>query len=204
MENVGPRCGACSVALERRVAEVAASRLDRLVSVHRHRLRRADLEECLSQAMIELVLAVRRGRQFAGDAHIEHAFEQRFLSRVIDQQRAAAGRSPARAGQERAVRIDAQPASARDAIVGSSPTPEAIVVAREHVLEITRRALLLSEDERTVFASRIGLLGDASEVCEARGWTREKYRKLAQRGRNRLERLERESAGSTGLVDGPQ
>lgn len=47
------------------IAAVAAAKRDVLLRVHRHRLRREDLEDAYSQASLELVVLARRGRVFA-------------------------------------------------------------------------------------------------------------------------------------------
>ncbi len=82
------------------VALVAAAKREVLLRVHRHRLRREDLEDAYSQATLELISLARRGRGFAGRAHIGNALEQRFLARVQDRRRAIAGRSPIAAALE--------------------------------------------------------------------------------------------------------
>jgi hypothetical protein len=46
------------------VALVASARRALLLHVHRHRLRREDLEDCFSQATLELLVAAREGRIF--------------------------------------------------------------------------------------------------------------------------------------------
>jgi hypothetical protein len=54
------------------VARVAAARRSRLLRVYRRRLRPEDLEDCYSQATLEL-LARARKTPFASAAHIENA-----------------------------------------------------------------------------------------------------------------------------------
>jgi hypothetical protein len=54
------------------VARVAAARRSRLLRVYRRRLRPEDLEDCYSQATLEL-LARARATPFVSAAHIEHA-----------------------------------------------------------------------------------------------------------------------------------
>jgi hypothetical protein len=48
------------------VAKVASARRELLLAVHRFRLRREDLEDCYSQATLELLVASRSGKRFAG------------------------------------------------------------------------------------------------------------------------------------------
>jgi hypothetical protein len=76
------------------VALVARSRREQLLAVHRHRLSREDLEDCYSQATLELLTRAKRGGEFAGRAHIANALDQRLLSRIHDRRRALSGRSP--------------------------------------------------------------------------------------------------------------
>jgi hypothetical protein len=77
------------------VAHVSALKRDVLLRVHRHRLGFEDLEDCYSQATLELVSRARtRARAFQGEAHVANALEQRFLSRIADRRRALSGRSP--------------------------------------------------------------------------------------------------------------
>jgi len=168
-----------------RIAYVVRARSAVLLRTHARRLRRADLEECLSQAALELICACRRGRQFDCDVHIANAFDQRFLSRVADQHRALGGRSLGRAQFARALAANAESEIERE-IAGDEDDVERIVFARDELRSVLRAARALTKDERVVLGSRLGLGGDSEEVCAARGWSRERYRKLAQRGRDRL------------------
>jgi hypothetical protein len=87
------------------VAHVSALKRDVLLRVHRHRLGFEDLEDCYSQATLELVsLARTRARAFQGEAHVANALEQRFLSRIADRRRALSGRSPIAAVTQAALR----------------------------------------------------------------------------------------------------
>jgi len=61
------------------VAQVACARRELLLRAHRHRLRREDLEDCYSQATLELVVHARRGGAFADRRHMGNALEVRFL-----------------------------------------------------------------------------------------------------------------------------
>lgn len=154
-----------------------------LLRYHSFRLRRADLEECLGQAALEIIVAIRRGRRFSSDRHVEAALEQRFLSRVADQQRAIAGRSPLRAALERAIQVDGDDAHE---LVDPVTDLDTQVLEREHIDAIASRTDELSASERLVIGTQLGLPLDAASVCSAAGWSREKYRKTAQRARDRL------------------
>jgi hypothetical protein len=87
------------------VAQVACAKRELLLRAHRHRLRREDLEDCYSQATLELVVYARRGAAFADRRHTGHALELRFLSRVRDRRRALGGRSPMQAALDSAISL---------------------------------------------------------------------------------------------------
>jgi hypothetical protein len=86
------------------LADVLAAKRDVLLRVHRHRLPHEDLEDCLSQAALELVGRARAGA-LADERHIANALEQKFLSRITDRQSAHAGRSAIAAATHDAVRL---------------------------------------------------------------------------------------------------
>src|ERR1700690_3952412 len=87
------------------VATIAAARRGRLLRVHRRRLRWEDLEDCYSQATLELVARSRRA-PFLSDAHVLNALEQKFLSRIEDRRRAIGGRSAIETAIARAIPVD--------------------------------------------------------------------------------------------------
>jgi DNA-directed RNA polymerase specialized sigma24 family protein len=154
-----------------------------LLRVHRHRLRREDLEDCYSQAGLELVVLARGGRPFASRTHIANALEQRFLARVQDRRRAISGRSPIAAALEGAVPFG----SDEDGIdlPDELADPERLAIARDELGRLRRNIGELTRDQQIVMASQLEDAG-CEEVCASHGWTREKYRKVAQRGRGRL------------------
>jgi DNA-directed RNA polymerase specialized sigma24 family protein len=169
---------------------VACARRDLLLAVHRHRLRREDLEDCYSQASLELISHARDGHAFASRAHIANALELRFLSRVRDRHRAIGGRSPMQAALEQAASLVHAGAAAEAAdggvdVIDAQACVERQVLARDDLRAIGRAMQRLTVDQRRVLASQL-----AEEPCEACclrfGWSREKYRKLAQRARARL------------------
>ena len=49
-----------------------------LLRSHRHRLRIEDLEDCYSQATLELIQRAQTGVPFAGTAHIAHSVAQSY------------------------------------------------------------------------------------------------------------------------------
>lgn len=158
-----------------------------MLRVHRHRLRREDLEDCYSQATLELIAHVRAGGSYADRQHIANALELRFLSRMRDRRRAVGGRSPIQAALEQAETLGA-PAEVGVEIADLSVAVEAQVILREELRRIGRLARRLSDDQRRVLASQVR--GEScAELCSRCGWSREKYRKTAQRARTRLNEL---------------
>ena len=166
---------------------MACARRELLLRVHRHRLRREDLEDCYSQATLELVSHARDGGRFANRLHIANAVELRFLSRVRDRRRAVAGRSPMQAALEQAVPFGHAGEAGIEAI-DARASVEMIVIARDDLRRIRRAARQLTDEQRLVLGSQ--LAGESCDAfCVRVGWSREKYRKVAQRGRARLRQL---------------
>jgi RNA polymerase sigma factor (sigma-70 family) len=174
---------------------VSAAKRDVLLRVHRHRLGREDLEDCFSQATLELVSRARtRTRGFASDAHIANALEQRFLSRINDRQRAVGGRSPMEAALHDALRRgdgnpDADAPTPLAQLTDPSADVDEHVAARHDLGRLRELADELSADQRLVLACQVALGMDSHEFCERFGWSVEKFRKVAQRGRARLRDL---------------
>ena len=158
-----------------------------MLGVHRFRLRREDLEDCYSQATIELLLAARAGKSFAGRAHIANSIEQRFLSRVRDRRRALSGRSPMQAAIEGAVRLDGDELVIE--LEDRRSETERVVILRHELERLRAHALRLTPDQRLVLASQIALGMGCEEFCRLHSWSPEKYRKVAQRARARLKQL---------------
>jgi DNA-directed RNA polymerase specialized sigma24 family protein len=184
------------------VAAVAAARRDLLLRVHRHRLRREDLEDSYSQATLELLAHVRAGGAFAGRAHIANALEQRFLSRVTDRRRAVSGRSPMQTALERAAPLGGWPEEAID-LADARVELERLVILRHELRRIQEHAAALTYDQRLVLACQIGLQMQAGEFCRRYGWSLEKYRKVAQRGRARLRALRASEEEGVPPLHGP-
>ncbi len=169
------------------VALVAGARRELLLRVHRHRLRREDLEDCFSQATLELLVHARGGGRFASRAHIANALEQRFVSRIHDRRRALGGRSPMQAALEGALSLagEQRPIDVAD----PRAEPERMALARHDLDRLRSLAEKLSDDQRLVLACQVALQMECGEFCRRYGWTPEKYRKVAQRGRARLREL---------------
>lgn len=155
--------------------------------VHRFRLRREDLEDSYSQATLEVLAHVRRGGGFKSRLHIANTLELRFLSRIRDRRRALSGRSPSQAALEEAAVL----ASVGDIgieVADSTASVEALVLLRHELRTIGRFATQLTGDQRLALSSQ--LTGEScAEFCKRSGWSREKYRKVAQRARTRLRAL---------------
>jgi len=157
---------------------------DVLLRAHRYRLRWQDLEDCYSQATLELVAHVRRGGVFSSARHVSNALEQRFLSRIHDRRRAIGGRSPSQATLEAALSLDGDHAPLEP--VDERAQLEHVVLLREQLRLVEQLARELTEDQRLVLACQVGLQMSRAEFCARFGWSAEKYRKVAQRARARL------------------
>jgi hypothetical protein len=169
------------------VGIVASARRDALLRKHAFRLRSEDLEDCFSQATLELMLRARRGVSFASRGHLVNALEQRFMSRVQDRRRALAGRSPMQAAIE-----GARPLGEGVGLVDVADTRaelERLVLLRQELRRICELACGLTGDQRLVLATQVGLQMPRADFCARYGWSVEKYRKVAQRARARLRSL---------------
>ncbi len=167
---------------------MARARHEGLLRAHRHRLRREDLEDCLSQAVLELLVGARGGRQFSSRDHLANALEQRFLSRVHDRRRALGGRSPLQAALEGALPLGG-PQEREVDVVDPRADIHPLVAHRLQLQRVLQLAPLLTDDQRLVLACQVALGMDRAEFCERFGWSFERYRKVAQRARGRLRRL---------------
>jgi DNA-directed RNA polymerase specialized sigma24 family protein len=167
------------------VALVARAKRAGLLRAHRRRLRREDLEDCLSQAVLELVAGARGGQRFSSRTHLENALEQRFLSRVQDRRRALGGRSPLQAALEGALPLGG-PREREVEVVDPRAEIHPLVMRRLELLRVQKLAPRLSSDQRLVLACQVALGMNRAEFCSKFGWSFEKYRKVAQRARARL------------------
>jgi DNA-directed RNA polymerase specialized sigma24 family protein len=171
------------------VARVAAEKRGPLMRAYRARLARPeDLEDCYSQATLELLLRAQRRGGFHGAAHIANALEQKLCSRIHDRRRALSGRSAAEATLAGALQLADCHHRGVDA-----PDPRAVtedlVAARLRLRQALRLARKLSPDQRLALACQMHVASDGAELCARLGWSQEKYRKVAQRGRTRLRDL---------------
>jgi DNA-directed RNA polymerase specialized sigma24 family protein len=170
------------------VALVARARRELLLRAHHYRLRREDLEDCYSQATLELVAHARKGRAFSSRLHLGNALEQRFLSRVHDRRRALGGRSPMQAALEAAMSLGSAGEDGVE-IVDVRAEVETLVMLRQDLRRVEQVARELTPDQRLVLAWQVGLQTSGEDFCRQFGWSSEKYRKVAQRARARLRRL---------------
>jgi DNA-directed RNA polymerase specialized sigma24 family protein len=171
------------------LAIVASARRALLLRVHRHRLRPQDLEDCYSQATLELLVHVRAGGRFASRRHIANALEQRFISRIHDRRRALSGRSPMHAALETAASLSLREDEEID-VADARAELERLVILRQELRRVQVHARSLTAEQRLVLACQIGLQMSPREFCERHGWSLEKYRKVAQRARARLRALQ--------------
>lgn len=167
---------------------MARARREGMLRAYRNMLRREDLEDCLSQAVFELLARAARGQRFVNRNHLANALEQRFLSRVYDRRRALHGRSPLQAALENALPLGC---TGEQRIELADPRAEVLpLVARRFQLrQVARLAPQLTSDQRLVLATQVALGMERAEFCQRFGWSFEKYRKVAQRARARLARL---------------
>jgi DNA-directed RNA polymerase specialized sigma24 family protein len=173
------------------VARVAAARRDRLLRVYRGRLRFEDLEDCYSQATLELLARSRRA-PFASVDHVRNALEQKFVSRINDRRRALGGRSSIEAAIAHAVQVDSTDAGAQH-VEDRGAAVEQQVLVRGEVRRLREIIGDLSLDQRLVLHCQVNLQMDVGEFCARYGWSSEKFRKVAQRARAKLRGLVEES-----------
>jgi DNA-directed RNA polymerase specialized sigma24 family protein len=186
-----PRLGAGGSGVDQteQIALVAHAARRRLLLAHRAWLRFEDLEDCYSQATLELVAQASRGElRYSSRAHLRSLFELRFLSRVRDRRRALRGRSPAQAMLDGALSLGG---SGRGEVEIADPRAdvERRTLLRHELRTLEQAAHGLSPDQRLVLACQVGLQMNAGEFCATFGWSTEKHRKVAQRARARLRRL---------------
>lgn len=179
---------------EEAVALVARARRSALLGIHRRHLGRQDLEDCYSQATLEMLTRARAGGGFASRAHIANSLELRFVSRIRDRRRALSGRSPIEAELARAIPLSAS-TEAETSLHDPRADVERKILARHELRRIAEISHKLSPDQRLLLASRLSDT-DRAEFCQAHGWSVEKYRKVSQRAGARLRQLVDEDSRS--------
>jgi DNA-directed RNA polymerase specialized sigma24 family protein len=156
-----------------------------MLAIHRHRLPRADLEDCYSQATLELLVHVKRGGTFSNRAHMTNALEQRVLSRIQDRRRALHGRSPIEAALATALPLGHGETGGIE-ILDVRADVERLALSRHDLRRVSRLVHQLPRDQRLVLVHQLWGEVDRREFCAIHGWSAEKYRKVAQRARARL------------------
>jgi DNA-directed RNA polymerase specialized sigma24 family protein len=177
------------------VALIARAKRELLLGVHRHRLRREDLEDCYSQATVELIANAGKGSRFSSRLHLANVLEQRFLSRIQDRRRALAGRSPMQAALETSVPLGSTEDTEIE-IVDRRADPVQLTILRQELRDVQALARQLTSDQQLALVCEIGLQMERSEICRRFDWSEEKYRKVAQRARARLRQLMTEDSVS--------
>jgi DNA-directed RNA polymerase specialized sigma24 family protein len=172
------------------MALVAQARREVLLRVYRHRLRKEDLEDCYSQATLELLARARGGggeRSRLTRAHMANVLEQRFVSRIQDRRRALRGRSPAQALLDSALPLGDGSNGIEVADVRAEI--ERLVQLRLDLRNLGRVIGELTADQRLILTSLIDSELGCAQFCQRFGWSKEKYRKVSQRARARLREL---------------
>jgi DNA-directed RNA polymerase specialized sigma24 family protein len=141
------------------LAQVAHAKREILLRVHRHRLRKEDLEDCYSQATLELLAHTGRGGHFSSRAHAANALEQRFLSRIHDRRRALSGRSPMQAAIETALPLDCFEPEQPE-LVDVRAELETLVLLREELRRVESVARELTPDQQLILACQVGMQMD--------------------------------------------
>jgi DNA-directed RNA polymerase specialized sigma24 family protein len=168
------------------VAVVAAARRTLLLRAYHQSLRPEDLEDCYSQAALELIVRSRRpDGDFQSITHIANALEQKFRSRINDRRRALSGRSAIETALHSA-RQFGEPSHGGVDIADLSASTEERVARRMELRRVRKAAEQLTNDQRLVLACQVALDMNCREFCACSGWSAEKYRKVAQRGRAKL------------------
>jgi DNA-directed RNA polymerase specialized sigma24 family protein len=166
---------------------VAHAKREVLLRAYRQLARREDLEDCYSQATLELLARAHRGGTFSDACHVANTLELRFVSRIRDLRRARGGRSPMQAALAGALSI-AGPEGHQLSIIDPRADLETLVLLRDDLERVQSSARDLSADQRLVLACQLADTG-TDEFCRRLGWSADKYRKVAQRGRARLKAL---------------
>ena len=169
------------------VARIATSRRAWLLRIHRRRLRREDLEDCYSQATLELLARAQRD-PFASREHVLNALEQKFRSRIEDRRRAIGGRSAIESAIAHAVPVEGPDNDLTD-LEDRGATVERQVFVRSEMRRVREAMADLTRDQQLALAGQVLAGMGSAEFCQRYGWSAEKYRKVAQRARARLRSL---------------
>jgi DNA-directed RNA polymerase specialized sigma24 family protein len=176
-------CGAAH--REQQLAEQAERLRRPLLAAHHHAARREDLEDLYAQAVLELLLRLRRDASRREPAHVANALRQKFQSRIVDRQRALGGRSPDAHALATAVPLD-------DAVNCDRAHADVAgeVILREQLGETVLAFSALPDRHREALRCELAGLSPA-RACAMHGWREENYRKLRQRARQKLREISR-------------
>jgi hypothetical protein len=151
---------------ERLLAKQAESLRRPLLAIHHDAARREDLEDLYAQAVLELLLRVRRDPALHEPAHIANALRLKFKSRIADHQRAVAGRSPIASAIARAAPIDSTGAPG----LGRAPDLEQQVLVREAARELLLALAELPAAHREAVLVSANARGELDETERKRSW----------------------------------
>jgi hypothetical protein len=170
------------------MALVAQAKRKVLLHAHCHRLRKEDLEDCYSQATLELLAQAREAGVRLTRAHMANVLEQRFVSRIYDRRRALRGRSPAQAALDGALRLGHGDDGGIE-IADVRAEIDKLVMLRMDLRNLGRVAQDLTADQRLILCNLVDSDMSCAQFCGQFGWSKEKYRKVSQRARARLREL---------------
>jgi DNA-directed RNA polymerase specialized sigma24 family protein len=172
-------------AAEDLVASVSRAKWTILLRVYSTRgVAPADLEDCLAQATLELVVQARRGTIPADPRLVAGALEHKFASRIIDRRRAMTGRSASASYRAIGTAVE----DLADLLPGQQDTAEQ-ALGRDELRRLASALPRLTDDQRLVIRHRASGDGTPGEFAARHGWSMEKYRKVSQRARARLKAL---------------
>jgi hypothetical protein len=163
---------------------------DILMRVHHWWLSRPDIEECMCQAELELFASVKRGHVLRSFQHACNSLEQKFVSRIADQRRAIGGRS----ATKRALNCAYSLSQHYDKDIeegGWEPSDAKLDVFETVSNKLDLQAILdeiqiCREDFQKVFHYELFGSGSRADYAASQGWGMETFRKIDQRGRQRL------------------
>ena len=140
--------------------------------MHRFRLRKEDLEDCYSQATLELIAQVHRGARFVNRTHLARVLEKRFRFPHHDRRRAVTGRSSTQTALEHAAPLLATPEEGQLDIADWRPSVEQQVIARQELRAIREAVSSLSPDQRLVLGNQLEPVMDPESSARVTGGLR--------------------------------
>lgn len=172
-----------------RVATVAQVKRELLLAVNRAKLPREELEDCFTQATLELVVRARRSPL------------RRTCMPPTRLSRSSLRGSPTGCARSAGAARSPRSCAAPHRSTTSTPDNEPLV-AVDHAARVEPQALARhdlralrelagepTDGQRLVLACQVSLGMDCAEFCTRYGWSAEKFRKVAQRARAKLRAL---------------